>query len=68
MQKVYTPKQVAENLGCSLENVYRMIKYGQLKAFRISGRRNYRVTEDSLNDFIERMIVRKEEMNGVERD
>ena len=60
----YTPKQVAEILGCCDENVYRMIKYGQLEAFRVSGRRNYRITEEALKDFIDRMKVRNQELKN----
>lgn len=62
MQQSYTPKQVAENLGCSLDNVYKMIKYGQLEAFRVSGRRNLRVTEQAYKDFVERMTIRNQEL------
>ena len=60
--KNYTPKEVAEILHCSTENVYKMIKYGQIEAFKVSGRRNYRITEKSIQDFIERMKVRSEEL------
>ena len=60
----YTPKQVAEYLGCSLDNVYRMIKYGQLEAFLVSGRRNYRITDTALNNFVERMKVRNQELKN----
>ena len=62
--KSYTPKQVAEILGCSTDNVYKLIKFCQLEAFRVSGRRNYRVTETALNDFIERMKVRNQELTN----
>ena len=61
---VYTAKQVAEILGCSTDNVYRLIKYGQLEAFKVSIRPCYRVTEKALNDFIERMKIRNEELRN----
>ena len=62
MQKVYSPKEAAETLGCSIENIYRMIKYGKLEAFKVSGKRSYRITEKDLDDFIERMKVRNQEL------
>ena len=61
--KSYKVKEVAEKLGCSIDNVYRLIKYGQLEAFRIGGKRNFRVTDKALNDFISRMVVRNEELS-----
>ena len=60
--KSYKVKDVAEKLGCTLDNVYRMIKYQKLEAFRIGGNRNYRITDKALNDFIDRMTVRNEEI------
>lgn len=60
--KSYKPKEVAEILGCTLDNVYRMVKYGQLTAFKVGGKRNIRVTDHDLNDFIERMKVRNDEL------
>lgn len=60
--KSYKPREVAERLGCTTDNVYRLIKYGQLKAFRIGGRVNLRITDRDLQDFVERMEVRAEEM------
>lgn len=60
--KSYKVREVAEKLGCSQDNVYRMIRLGNIEAFRIGGRTNYRVTDRALNDFIERMKVRNEEL------
>jgi len=60
--KSYKPKEVAEKLGCTLDNVYELIKYGKLEAFRVGGRKHYRVTDHALDDFIKRMAVRAEEM------
>ena len=61
-QKSYKPKEVAERWGCTIDHVYLMIKYGNLEAFTVGGRRNYRVTDIALNDFIERRKVRNHEM------
>ena len=60
--KSYKPKEVAEKLGCTLDHVYHMIKYGNLDAFRVGGGKNYRVTDIALNDFIEKMKVRNREL------
>lgn len=63
--KSYKIREVAEMLGCTTDNVYRLIKYGQLKAFRVGPRQtNMRVTDHELNDFIERSKVRKELFDG----
>lgn len=62
----YKAKEVAEILGCTTDNVYRLIKYGQLKAFKVGPKQAYvRVTDIELQDYIRRMQVRSEEMaNG----
>lgn len=60
--KSYKPKEVAERLGCTIDHVYNMIKYGNLEAFRVGGSKNYRVTDIALNNFIEKMKVRNAEM------
>ena len=60
--KSYKVKEVAEMLGCTIDNVYRLIKYGQLSAFKVGGRVNLRVTDIALKDYLERMRVREEEM------
>lgn len=60
--KSYKIKEVAERLGCTTDNVYRLIKYGNLEAFKVGGRVNMRVTDHALQDFIERMKVRAQEM------
>lgn len=60
--KSYKVKEVAEMLGCTIDNVYRLIKYGQLSAFKVSGRVNLRVTDIALRDYLERMRVREEKM------
>ena len=64
--KSYKPREVADMLGCTLDNVYRLVKYGQLEAFRVGGRVNYRITDIALKDYLQRMKVRKEELNGQE--
>lgn len=61
-QKSYKPREVAQRLGCTIDHVYLMIKFGNLEAFRVGGGRNFRVTDIALNDFIQRMKVRTTEM------
>ena len=63
-EKSYKVREVAEMLGCTADNVYRMIKYGQLEAFKVGGRANMRITDIALNNFIEKMKVRNEELKA----
>ena len=63
--KSYKPNEVAEMIGCTVETVYRLIKYGKLEAFMI-GSRNYRITETAVADFKERMDARNREMRDGE--
>ena len=60
--KSYKPKEVAEMLGCTVENVYRLIKYGQLQAFKVGGKVNMRVPEYAVQEFLTKAAVRKEWM------
>jgi len=60
--KSYRPSEVAEKLGCTVDHVYRMIKYGNLTAIKIGGKRFYRVTDHDLEDFIQRMKTRNHEL------
>lgn len=63
-QKSYKVKEVAEMLGCTSDHIYKMVKYGNLEAFRIGGRANLRITDNALNDFISRMKVRNGELKN----
>lgn len=58
-KRSYKPREAAEMLGCSLENVYRLIKSGKLEAYRIGGRVNMRITDIALKKFIEEETVNK---------
>ena len=62
--KSYKISEVAEKLGCTTDHVYRMIKYGNLDAFKVGGRANLRVPDYALDDFLERMKVRHQEFHG----
>lgn len=64
-KKSYKAREVAQILGCTVDNVYRLIKYGQLKAFAVGPRQAYiRVTDIELKDYIHRMEVRAQEMSN----
>lgn len=60
--KSFKPKEVAEALGCTTDHVYLLIKRGQLKAFRVGGKVNLRITDYDLRDFIQREEVGAEEV------
>lgn len=55
--------KVAEILGCSERHVYEMVKKGKLKALRL-GIRAIRISEKSLNTFIESSILDPDEYFG----
>jgi excisionase family DNA binding protein len=52
IEKIYTLKEVADILRISVRTVYRMIKSGELDAFRV--RDEYRVLKSTLEAFIAR--------------
>ncbi len=56
-KKSYKVKEVAEMLGCSWDNVYRLVKEGKLDAFHVGGRVNIRVTDIALRDFLQKNKV-----------
>lgn len=60
--KSYKVKEVAEILGCTQDNVYRLVKYGHLKAFRVGSRVNIRITDIAIKDFLREQEYRKKEM------
>lgn len=60
-QKTYKIKEVAEILKVDDDYIYRMVKYGNIEAFRIN-QRNIRITEKALADFVEKMKVRNSEI------
>lgn len=51
---------VARRLSCTENMIYSLIQDGSLKAIRI-GKRALRITESSLNDFLESRIINPEE-------
>ena len=64
-QKSYKVKEVAEMLGCTGDNVYKLIKYGNLKAFRVGPKQNnLRITDIDIKEYIENSRVREEELHN----
>jgi excisionase family DNA binding protein len=59
MGEIYTVTEVAEKLKVRKGYVYELIYTGRLQAVRLSERR-FRVTEQSLNDFIEQEQIKQE--------
>jgi excisionase family DNA binding protein len=51
---------VARGLGCTENTIYSLIQDGSLKAIRI-GKRALRITESSLNEFLESREINSEE-------
>ena len=49
---VYTLTELTESLGISRRTVYNWIKSGKLKAIKVG--QQWRVTEDALNDFLQK--------------
>jgi excisionase family DNA binding protein len=59
---MFTVKQVAERLHCSLSNAHALIASGKLKAYRVgAGGACLRVSEEHLQEFLERSLAGPEE-------
>ena len=52
MEKLYKLKEVAEILGINRETLRRIVKRNEI-ALTIIGSRNYRITETSLQQYVE---------------
>jgi len=53
MNKLLTPKQVANKLGVSEYTIWRYIKVGKLKAIKLT-KRNFRIEEKDLIQFLKK--------------
>jgi len=53
MDKLLTPKQVANKLGVSEFTIWRYIKAGKLKTIKLT-KRNFRIEEKDLIQFLKR--------------
>lgn len=52
-QDYYSARDVAFRLGVSKETIYRYIDEGSLKAFRLAAKGNWRISRESLKEFLE---------------
>jgi excisionase family DNA binding protein len=52
-KKWKTVKQEADRIQASPETLYRAIRAGKLRAAKINGRRNHRLTEDWTDQWLE---------------
>jgi excisionase family DNA binding protein len=57
-EQLYTPQEVADYLKVDVRTVYRWLRDGELNALRF--RREYRISETDLRDFLERHRTRPE--------
>jgi excisionase family DNA binding protein len=55
-EQLYTPQEVADYLKVDVRTVYRWLREGELNALRF--RREYRISETDLRDFLERHRMR----------
>ena len=53
MDKLLTPKQVANKLSISEYTIWRYIKAGKLKAIKLT-KRNFRIEEKDLTQFLKK--------------
>ncbi|MBU1292324.1 helix-turn-helix domain-containing protein [Patescibacteria group bacterium] len=53
MNKLFTPKQIANKLGVSEFTIWRYIKAGKLKAIKLT-KRNFRIEQKDLNQFLKK--------------
>jgi len=60
-KKYVTMQVVAETLSCTERHVYALIVDGSLAAIKIGGRA-VRISEESLNDFIESHKIKPEDL------
>ena len=57
-EQLYTLQEVADYLKVDVRTVYRWLREGELNALRF--RREYRISESDLRDFLERHRTRPE--------
>ena len=57
-EQLYTPQEVADYLKVDVRTVYRWLRDGELNSLRF--RREYRISETDLRDFLERHRTRPE--------
>jgi len=50
--KLYTLQEVADYLKVSRQTIYNYVTKKKLRASKLAGQRDYRVTEEDLQDFL----------------
>jgi len=60
MDKVYKVKEVAEKLRTHPIIVYKLIKEGKLEAIRIGKLKGFRVSEEALDNFMKKNVIKIE--------
>ena len=58
MNKIYKVKEAAEKLGVHYITIYNLISRGELEAVRIGRSKGLRITEEALNKFLKKNIVK----------
>jgi excisionase family DNA binding protein len=58
MGRLLLVSEVAERLRCSQSMIYDHIAQGRLEAYRVGGKKGYRVSEEQLARFLERQEKR----------
>lgn len=53
-EKLYTLQEVADYLKVTRQTIYNYVTAKRLKATKLAGQREYRVTEKDLQDFIKK--------------
>lgn len=51
--KLYTLQEVADYLKVTRQTIYNYVTAGKLKATKLAGRKEYRVTEEDLQEFMQ---------------
>jgi excisionase family DNA binding protein len=62
-EQLYTPQEVADYLKVDVRTVYRWLREGDLNALRF--RREYRISESDLREFIQRHRTGREGENDA---
>lgn len=52
-EKLYTLQEVADYLKVTRQTIYNYVTAGKLNATKLAGRKEYRVTEKDLQNFIQ---------------
>lgn len=59
---------VAKRLDCSKRQAYRLVSEGELEALKIGQTKGLRVSEDSLNNYIRKQVIKFQKENDFLSD